>query len=442
MTLPSLGHRHEAVDPLAQSFRPEQLREDLQFARRELEDRHPGLYRFTPKDSLDAAFERTYGLLNHPLREDDFLRLLAPLVATVRCAHTAVRPSEAYAAAMGREARLMPFVLTARGGHLYALSGLDDAAPVIPGSLVLSINEVPVEAVLARMLASVSADGYNETYKYHQINRDLALAYATWIDRPDAFELRLRSPGNELYDVRAAAAPSHDVARAYAPTNERTEPASGLPLSYAYVEDARTAVLGVRSFWAPDPEQFIAYLADVFGDLRRQGAEHLVVDLRGNTGGFPLLAAELLTYLADTSFVYFARSDDAPVEFPTLYELASPSPSRFEGDVYVLVDGACVSTAAHFLSLIRYHRWGTLVGEESGGSYYCHDNSVQVVLPNTGIQLNIPQRTYQTAVTGFEEGRGIEPDWPVTPTLHDLLEHADAEMTYVMTIIAAGPAHS
>ena len=76
-----------------------------------------------------------------------------------------------------------------------------------------------------------------------------------------------------------------------------------------------------------------------------------------------------------------------------------------------------------------------LIGEEAGGSFYCNDGSKQLALPNTRIELNLPQLTFQTAVAGYEKGDPLLPDHYVKPSLEDLLSGRDAEMEYAMQLI-------
>src|SRR6516165_759682 len=74
---------------------PEPLRQDLQIARKSLEEGHSGIYRYTSKRELDSAFAAASAKLDHPMNAMEFLRVLAPAVAQVKCGHTSVRPPKA-----------------------------------------------------------------------------------------------------------------------------------------------------------------------------------------------------------------------------------------------------------------------------------------------------------------------------------------------------------
>jgi len=199
------------------------------------------------------------------------------------------------------------------------------------------------------------------------------------------------------------------------------------------VDSLETAVLTVGDFAARPPGGFAAFVDSAFGSMEAAGIEALVVDVRGNTGGPPDNAVAILQHLAESAFTYFAPEVGAqnPLTRPV-----EPDDTPFRGDVYVLIDGGSLSTTGHFLALVTYHELGTLVGQESGGTFSCNDNSMSFTLPNTGIVGRVARTTFETAVTGFSRDRGVQPDHVVTPTVDDLVARRDITIAYVMGMIA------
>ncbi|HWW60328.1 MAG TPA: hypothetical protein VN181_03080, partial [Thermoanaerobaculia bacterium] len=72
---------------------PAELKEDLHILRQTFEDAHAGLYRYTPKAELDAAFDAVEAQLDRPMQELEFYRLLAPLIDRIHDGHTGLSPS-------------------------------------------------------------------------------------------------------------------------------------------------------------------------------------------------------------------------------------------------------------------------------------------------------------------------------------------------------------
>ena len=78
-------------------------------------------------------------------------------------------------------------------------------------------------------------------------------------------------------------------------------------------------------------------------------------------------------------------------------------------------------------------------GEECGSGYYGMSGFlVTATLPNTGIQIRIPLVLCTMAVDGYPKDRGIIPDFPVTPTIDDLVAGRDAVMERALLFLKKG----
>ena len=113
-------------------------------------------------------------------------------------------------------------------------------------------------------------------------------------------------------------------------------------------------------------------------------------------------------------------------------EAATPN---YTGKCYAIVDGGCLSTTGHLISLLRYHNRAVFIGEEPGSRFYCNDNSKQYTLPNTRIVVNIPQTTFKTAVKGYEMGDPFKVDYPLDASLKDRIKKSDTWMEYTLDLI-------
>src|SRR5687767_10030140 len=85
-----------------QSWSPEQkypasrLQKDYTVFRSILEESHPSLYWFTPKDSMDYYFDYAYNRIGDSMTEPQFKNLLAFVTNKIRCGHTSVKSSRRY----------------------------------------------------------------------------------------------------------------------------------------------------------------------------------------------------------------------------------------------------------------------------------------------------------------------------------------------------------
>lgn len=367
------------------------------------------------------------------MTEDEFFRLIASVVEKVHCVHTGIRPSEASEKMMADSPGFLPLAIQFVGGNAYVIKSYEKTPSVEKGMQVLSINGKRVEDVYARLMDCIPSDGQNQTAKNFEVNANFPRVYARYNGKSKSYELECSSPSGKRVTTSVKALTGKELEEAMQTAYPKRFPA-GLPVKLNIDEKKSTAILTVSGFWAPNPDDYIAFLENAFAEIKSKNIQHLIIDVRGNKGGHPFFGAELLSYLAKSDFIYFEQPEERP-EIAPLYHPWPVKENAFQGDIYVLMDGGCLSTTGHFLSLVRYHKLGTLIGEESGGSFYCNDGSIQLTLPETGIRLNLPRVTFQTAVSGLKKGDPLLPDHSVQPTLDDLLNERDAVMEYMKKLI-------
>src|SRR5258705_13946944 len=70
------------------------IQKDYSIFQHILEEYHPSLYWYTPKDSMDYFFSRGYSQLKDSMTEVAFRRVLSFVVTGINCGHTSIRPSK------------------------------------------------------------------------------------------------------------------------------------------------------------------------------------------------------------------------------------------------------------------------------------------------------------------------------------------------------------
>src|SRR5450432_371158 len=76
-------------------YSKEELQQDYSLLRNILEKKHPSLYWYTPKDSMDYFFDEGYKAIGDSMTELQFgWKILAPLTATIHCGHTSFSMSK------------------------------------------------------------------------------------------------------------------------------------------------------------------------------------------------------------------------------------------------------------------------------------------------------------------------------------------------------------
>jgi C-terminal processing protease CtpA/Prc len=194
------------------------------------------------------------------------------------------------------------------------------------------------------------------------------------------------------------------------------------------------AILTIKTFDinGSDRENYNAFLDTFFQNIAEKKINNLILDLRGNLGGDPYCAAQIYSYLIKEKSPYFAS--DVNYYYDLVTPIA-PEKNNFKGNLFTLIDGGCFSSTGHLCSLLKFHKLGTFIGEETGGSFVCTDNSQDITLYNTNLVLHFSTTKYSTAVSGLTPGRGILPNYSVTPTIQDYISNRDPVKIYAINLI-------
>lgn len=214
------------------------------------------------------------------------------------------------------------------------------------------------------------------------------------------------------------------------------------PLELAEKSD-RIGYLKFRSF-SLDPHK----IDSAFQIIRQRQYPHLIIDLRGNSGG-DVAAMALASHLTDSAFyggVFLNNRwyDDHPEpplpaaysQFPSFSgtnldsffaELHShqglqlkimPSTQPYSGRVYVLTDSRTASTCEPIVYGLKRNDRATIIGQRTAGAML----SAEEFPLQDQWRLYVPTATYYTADGKLLDGVGVAPDIALEPE-QDALEY-------------------
>lgn len=460
----------------SKSFSPKELQEDYDIFRASLEESHPSLYWYTPKDSMDYYFSVGKSKLVHPLTESGFRYVLACVLSKIHCGHTSVRASEAATKYNGPQGLSFPLFVKAWPDTVVVTANLNRKdSNIIRGVILKSIDGKPINFVLDSLFSFLSADGYNSTHKYQTISNgsNFRTLYAVM------FGLKQKTPvefidtaGNlrtamlSLYNPRAdtqrrAVRPAQILSKGERKRLELEQVRSlriDTALHTAFLEvNTFTKGNGLRSFFRRS-----------FKEIEKKKIPNLVVDVRGNGGGSVILSNLLTKYIADKPFVIadslyaLQRSSTYGkyrnnrlvnwlfLEFLTrkrkdgryhfaLYEHRQFNPKsryHFNGTTYILTGGNTFSAASLFAHSLREQEDVIVVGEETGGGAYGNTAWLipDVTLPHTGVRFRLP--LFRLVIDKNEpKGYGVQPEVPALPTVEAIRKNEDYKMEKVKALI-------
>ncbi|RYY91296.1 MAG: hypothetical protein EOO11_22940, partial [Chitinophagaceae bacterium] len=153
-----------------QKYGPDVLQKDYRLFRSILEDTHPGLYWFTPKDSMDWYFDRGAAQLTDSMTETRFRAVLGYVLAQLHCGHTYVRPSKAFVRAAG-DGFSYPIAIKFWPDTALVTDNRDRRdSQLARGSIVTSIDGRSIKTITDTLFRYLSHDGYNRTHLYQTLS--------------------------------------------------------------------------------------------------------------------------------------------------------------------------------------------------------------------------------------------------------------------------------
>lgn len=355
--------------------------EDVRVIARELPQRHPNLFYRLPHARWDSAVSATERRIPSLTRSQALVALME-LIALARDGHTSIHP--VFDSALGL--RYYPVELYLFDDGLFIRS----AAPAhraIVGAKVVGIGRVSAEQALQEVARVISHENewwvraWGPTYLgFAELLEGLGL-----VDDPERLPLTIEHDGRRetviLQPWRRLEPSGHNPAAAFdrAGWIDMRGPAEpplwlrqpGVPYWVEYRAAEQTLYVSYRAVVStPHPPGNAAFWDQVFRMADSLPVERLVLDLRENIGG--------------NSF-YNRRVVRGIVARPRL-----DAPER----LFVLTGGRTFSAAMNLARDLEKWTNATFVGEPTGNALHFFGDHAQVVLPVSGLAVNVSTLTW------------------------------------------------
>jgi hypothetical protein len=414
-------------------FSGEELRTDFLQLRETMEHRNSILYEYTDKLAFDRFLDDQFSKIKSSMSLGEFYRIISPVVAKMGCGHSAVWLPKGYW--KKTPVKLMPIRLVFLEGKAYALHFYRDVPGIPEGAEILSVNRKKISEILEAFKANISADAYMDSRRLYKINQAPSFFYGLQFGYPEEFEFVVRIPNkNEVETLVLDSVDLKTIEDVKFEVNTTEFNPLDFTLNLEILENKNTAVLTIRSFvYYENPEKFNDFIDEAFDKIHTLGIKNLILDLRNNGGGNPFCTSHLFSYLIPKPLSYFAEEYGkyAPLASPV-----APAENAFQGRLITLINGGCFSSTPHFCALLKYHKIGTFVGTEAGGTYTCNGASKEITLSNTGVIVGICRKAFAAAVEDFPKDRGILPDHSVIPRIGDLVAGRDVQKEYALALLS------
>lgn len=200
-----------------------------------------------------------------------------------------------------------------------------------------------------------------------------------------------------------------------------------IPTIDTEIKEGGVFVIKLYSFTENSAELFQGALQK-FVDTR---SDKLILDLRGNPGGYLDAAVDISSWFIDQGKV-IVTEDFGDNRKP--YVLRSHGPRLFTDQLkfVVLVDGGSASASEIVAGALREHNIATLVGEKTFGK-----GSVQELIPvtdTTSLKVTVAHWLTPNGVS-ISTAQGIEPDVKVSMSHKDITDGVDPQMKKAIEIV-------
>ena len=461
----------------------QQLQQDFSLLRTILEKKHPSLYWYTPKDSMDMYFQKYYGLIKDSMTEQQFgWKVIAPLTDKIHCGHTSFSRSKAYNNwAAGKKIPSFPLLVKCWNDSIAVTTNLNGKDSVLKrGTLITSINGIKNADLIKTMFGYMTEDGYATNVNYSRLSNSFPYYHrnifgvsktysVTYLDKTGNEQRINIAAWNLVEDSSKKIKDSTVIIKQPKPKRITRQERLQDTRSLAVDTTNNTAIIIINSFSGGSLRKFYR---QTFGYIKKTGIDNVVIDIRNNGGGKIRLSTLLTKYVsrvnfkvADTSYAVtkslrpFSKyikggfMDNLGLFFLTkkksdgLYhfghwerKINKPKlVNNYRGNLYVLIAGNTFSAAALFSNVVKGQPGVVLLGEETGGGWHGNNGILipDIILPNTHIKVRLPLFRLIQYHHAPKDGRGIPPDIYLGTNYNALIKGIDYKMKFVLDMIKA-----
>jgi carboxyl-terminal processing protease len=172
--------------------------------------------------------------------------------------------------------------------------------------------------------------------------------------------------------------------------------------------------------------------AKALQEFSQSNSHKLILDLRGNPGGYLNIAVNIGSWFIDEGKVIVSE-DFGSSQKPEYYRSHGPRVFNDKLQFIVLVDGGSASASEILAGALKEHGIATLVGEKTFGK-----GSVQELVditPETSLKVTIAKWLTPNGVS--ISAQGLEPDVKVPYTIKDFEAKRDPQMDKAVEILKA-----
>ncbi len=452
---------------------PKKMKKDLEVLLESL-DGHPDPYSKISEVEFQKIVKDVEKAISTELDEVDFYKNLSRIVASIGDGHTGIFMPRFWLNNMRKKHGVFPYdVFLTNEGGLYVIEAYGDTK-IPKGARILEINGMSIDAFVEAVTPHISFETI--PFRNDGISRSFEFMLYLVFKQIDQLTFKYKVYKESEAIVRVMDYKEWKGQKKGMREDKDKMIALGKTYNFEIIEPG-VAKIDIFAFAVPSIDKYKAFLNKTFKAIRKNNVHSLIIDVRGNYGGWPKVASELFHFIHDGHFKTMAKSstkiskpyrmyffDRNPSMRTTNYifpknrhfvdvekvvngrldtyvdeesffnEAPITEPFEFKGDTYLLIDRKSYSAASSFASTFQCYNMGYLIGEPTGGTKIFRANAFGKKLPRTFFYLSTSTTKLYTACYS-EENQPVLPNVEVVPSIIQRVHKIDAQLKMALMLI-------
>jgi len=437
-------------------------------------DAHPDPFTKISKNEFQAIIKNVEQNISKELDEIDFYKNLSRIVASLGDGHSNVRMPSLWLKTVRKKNGVFPYdVFLTNNDELFVTKTYGDKQIAL-GAQILAINGISVSKFVETITPFISY----ETIPFRNDRISESFEFMLYLIFKEVDKLSFKFKIAKESEVIVSTIPYKEWKKQKKDLREVRDKkiAIGKPFDFNILKSG-IAKINIFSFSVPDFEKYSFFLGETFKKIKKNNIHSLIIDVRGNYGGWPKVASKLFHYIHDGHFKTMAKSSmkisypyrsfytnkyprfrSPHVVFPERLhyvnlqevikgkldtfvdeaEFFNETPiterNEFEGDCYVLIDRKSYSASSSFASTFQCYSMGLLIGEPTGGTKILRANAFTKTLPKTNFRVGIATTKFYSACFN-QENEPVLPNIEAVPTILDKVHDSDSQLNITLRLI-------
>jgi len=452
---------------------PKKMKKDLKMLL-ELVEAHPDPYTKISEEAFNDLVAGVEENINVEMDLLEFYKIVSPIITSIQDGHTSLRMPRYWLQNKQKKHGAFPYeVFLTNEGTLHIIQSYGDQEIPLCAE-ILEINGMSIPDFITEVDPCLSY----ETIPFRNDRISESFEFLLYLVFKQVDQLSFKFRVSEEQTVVVSTLPYNDWKEQKKDLEEEREKkiARSEPYDFSIIKPG-VALINIFSFSVGDITKYNFFLNKTFKEIKNEGVHSLIIDVRGNYGGWPRVSSELFHYIHEGHFKVMAKSSmkisqpyrryftekmpkvntvdvtfqqrrhnlnlqeilygelNTYVDEDDFYNESNVEEEyEFSGDCYLLMDRKSYSASSSFASTFQCYSMGTIIGEPSGGTKIFRANSIYKRLPSSSFFLGM-STSLKYCTCYNEENEPVLPDFEVTPSILDRVHKSDAQLNFTLMLI-------